>query len=65
MDGSHSGKKYPMHPLDLSNITEPYNVNGRKVVSCVSAFEVLPDDWIGEGYEILLGDSFLRNVYSA
>ena len=53
-----------MHPLDLTNILEPYEVNGNHFTSCGSAFEVLPSDWVQNGYDMLLGDSFLRNVYS-
>jgi hypothetical protein len=34
----NSGKKYPIHPLDLSIISNPLTVDNHSVVACVSAF---------------------------
>jgi saccharopepsin len=60
----NSGKAYPIHPLDLSTISSPFTVDGESVVACASAFK--PSDiFAPNGFEYLLGASFLRNVYSA
>ncbi|TFK20993.1 acid protease [Coprinopsis marcescibilis] len=54
------GQEFPIHPLDLTRVVEAIP----KVHSaCVSAF-VGADGWGRNEYEISLGDSFLRNVYS-
>jgi len=58
------GLKYAVHPLDLSVISQPFQVNGRQVVACSSSFTVV-DGLSEQGFDISLGDTFLRNVYSA
>jgi saccharopepsin len=58
-----SGKKYPIHPLDLSIISDPLIAGNQSVVACVSAFRGT-DGFSAQGFEYSLGDSFLRNVYS-
>jgi len=59
----NSGKKYPIHPLDLSTISDPFIIDGQNTVACVSAF--MGRNVFGvQGFEYSLGDSFLRNVYS-
>ncbi|PPQ86178.1 hypothetical protein CVT25_006921 [Psilocybe cyanescens] len=57
------GERYPIHPLDLSTISDPLTINGEEWVACVAAFKGA-DRWGGDAYDISLGDSFLRNVYS-
>lgn len=58
-----SGEKYPIHPLDLSTISDPFTLDGKSYVACVAAFKGA-DNWGGGDYDISLGDSFLRNVYT-
>ncbi|KAF9530508.1 aspartic peptidase domain-containing protein [Crepidotus variabilis] len=58
------GEKFPIHPLDLSTISEPIDLpDGRTVTACVSALQGA-DGFSDDGFEVALGDSFLRNVYS-
>ncbi|PPR06744.1 hypothetical protein CVT24_013051 [Panaeolus cyanescens] len=60
---SIGGVRYPIHPLDLSVITEPFTINGADHIACVSSFTISDDLGHGE-FDIILGDTFLRNVYS-
>lgn len=57
------GKEYPIHPLDLSTITQPLEIDGKQYVACASSF-MAADNWAGDAYEVSLGDAFLRNVYT-
>jgi len=59
----YSGEKYPIHPLDLSTISDPFTINGQDWVACVSSF-IGADNWNAGDFDISLGDTFLRNVYS-
>jgi saccharopepsin len=57
-------QKFPIHPLDLSNILKPVTLpDGTEVTVCTSAFRY-QDGTAQQGFEIALGDSFLRNIYS-
>jgi saccharopepsin len=51
-----------MHPLDLSEITDA-TVDGQPYTVCVSSFMGM-DDWGQGDFDLSLGDTFLRNVYS-
>ncbi|KAF8148451.1 aspartic peptidase domain-containing protein [Crassisporium funariophilum] len=58
------GEKYPIHPLDLSTIIDPpIQVDGKVYTVCLASIEAV-DSWGGDAYDMSLGDSFLRNVYS-
>lgn len=57
------GEKYSIHPLDLSTISDPFSIGGKDWVACVSTFEGI-DNWGGVGFDLSLGDTFLRNVYA-
>ena len=59
----HSGNEYFIHPLDLSTITKPLEIDGKQYVACTSSF-MAADNWAGDAYEVSLGDAFLRNVYT-
>ncbi|RXW19701.1 hypothetical protein EST38_g6147 [Candolleomyces aberdarensis] len=56
------GEEFPIHPLDLTRIIDDISVGDDAYSACISAFHGA-DEW-GAGYEISLGGSFLRNVYS-
>jgi saccharopepsin len=56
------GERFPVHPLDLSTITAPLAINGQQYVACVAALQGA--DGYSDGFDISLGDTFLRNVYS-
>ncbi|CAA7263719.1 unnamed protein product [Cyclocybe aegerita] len=60
---SFAGQRYPIHPLDLTTLTDPIEVNGQERIACVGALKGV-DAWGGNEYDMSLGDSFLRNVYS-
>ncbi|KAJ3477512.1 hypothetical protein NLJ89_g12413 [Agrocybe chaxingu] len=60
---SFGGQRYPIHPLDLTTLTDPIEVNGQERIACVGALKGV-DAWGGNEYDMSLGDSFLRNVYS-
>jgi len=53
------GQSFPMHPLDLTTVTEVES-DGTKYTICISAFHAGDT----EDFDLILGDSFLRNVYS-
>ena len=56
--------RYPIHPLDLSTI-ETFTLAGKQYTACISAFQSAEDeDFSTNGFDVALGDSFLRNVYS-
>ncbi|KAI0077994.1 acid protease [Panus rudis PR-1116 ss-1] len=55
---SFSGKEYPIHPIDM---VTPLNVDrANKSASCVGSFLAQS----GTPFDLLLGDTFLRNVYA-
>lgn len=59
------GVHYPVHPLDLSTISSPVTLNGQQYIACISAFvSADANDLSSSGFDVALGDSFLRNVYS-
>ncbi|PPR01701.1 hypothetical protein CVT26_013099, partial [Gymnopilus dilepis] len=64
LEFSFAGVRYPIHPLDLSTI-ETFTLAGKEYTACISAFQSAEDeDFSTNGFDIALGDSFLRNVYS-
>lgn len=64
-----SGQPYPVHPLDLSTPeTFTYTENGveRNVTACVNSYRRLAlDPTTFAGFDAILGDAFLRNVYAS
>ncbi|KAF5325311.1 hypothetical protein D9619_009569 [Psilocybe cf. subviscida] len=56
------GVRYPIHPLDLSTFSDPISINGQDMITCVSTINGA-DNWSTD-FDISLGDTFLRNVYS-
>lgn len=61
---SDSDVKYPIHPLDLTSLSDPITLGGQKYTACVAAFHGI-DEWAPGEFDISLGDSFLRNVYAS
>ncbi|KAH9911320.1 aspartic peptidase domain-containing protein [Epithele typhae] len=58
-------QEFPIHPLDL---TFPYvfNTNGMNATVCLNTYQYLtldPNNFVG--FDIILGDAFLRNVYAS
>ncbi|PPR03434.1 hypothetical protein CVT26_007901 [Gymnopilus dilepis] len=61
LEFSFAGVRYPIHPLDLSTI-ETFTLAGKQYTACISAFQSAEDeDFSSNGFDIALGDSFLRN----
>ncbi|TEB26822.1 acid protease [Coprinellus micaceus] len=56
------GQKFPMHPLDLSFISDPITAGGKQYTACVGTIYGM-NDVGGNEFEAVLGDVFLRNVY--
>lgn len=61
-DSRISGVRCPIHPLDLSTFSQPISINGQDRIACVSSINGV-DNWSPD-FDVSLGDSFLRNVYS-
>ncbi|KAJ7177132.1 aspartic peptidase domain-containing protein [Mycena filopes] len=55
-----SGQPFPIHPLDLSNVGRDPHSNTALI--CTSAFHGFDGEY--HDYDILFGDTFMRNVYS-
>lgn len=62
-----SGQDFPVHPLDLTiPVTATVPMNGQKtdVTVCINTYRYLTlDPNSFTGFDIVLGDAFLRNVY--
>ncbi|KAJ7138848.1 aspartic peptidase domain-containing protein [Mycena filopes] len=54
------GQPFPIHPLDLSNVGRDPHSNTALI--CTSAFHGFDGEY--HDYDILFGDTFMRNVYS-
>ena len=65
----HSGQPYPVHPLDLTTPSiYTYTDNGveKNVTYCVNNYQYLNlDPSSFSGFDAILGDAFLRNVYAS
>lgn len=64
-DGTCSGQDFPVHPLDL---TYPFvlELGQTNVTACINTYQYLtldPNSFVG--FDIILGDAFLRNVYAS
>lgn len=58
-----SGQNFSIHPLDMSVVETDVLPNGKNYTACIGTY--LEDEDRGEGaYDIVLGNTFLRNVYS-
>ena len=58
-----SGQRIPLHPLDLSHLSQPVTLGGQNYTACIASMD--GDDGLSSvGFEMSLGDIFLRNVYS-
>lgn len=60
-----SGQEFFVHPLDL---TYPVagTVNGINTTACLNTYQYLtldPNEF--DGFDLILGDAFLRNVYAS
>ncbi|KAJ2928438.1 hypothetical protein H1R20_g8656, partial [Candolleomyces eurysporus] len=58
-----SGQRFPIHPLDLSYLSAPLTAGGQQYTACIGSIDG-DDVPASQGYEVSLGDIFLRNVYS-
>ncbi|KAI0349533.1 acid protease [Trametes cingulata] len=62
------GQEYPVHPLDLSlpSGTQVTDANGQKATVCLAGIAPLTlDPNVFQGFDVILGDTFLRNVYAS
>ncbi|KAJ7478395.1 aspartic peptidase domain-containing protein [Mycena latifolia] len=57
------GLPYAIHPLDLSDVQITTDESGNNVTVCLSTIGALPP--LDLGIDALLGDSFMRNWYTA
>ena len=64
-----SGQEFPVHPLDLTYpLPVTLSVNGwdTAVTLCVNTYRYLTSEpTASDGFDIILGDEFLRNVYTS
>ncbi|TFY62022.1 hypothetical protein EVG20_g6851 [Dentipellis fragilis] len=56
------GQKFPIHPLDFSEVADTPLPNGKNVSVCVSTWTPSPSE--GQ-MDYILGDVFLRNAYTS
>lgn len=59
------GQEFFVHPLDLSYPIAG-TINGAKRTACLNTYQYLtldPEDFTG--FDLILGDAFLRNVYAS
>ncbi|TFY76162.1 hypothetical protein EWM64_g7851 [Hericium alpestre] len=62
------GQEFPVHPLDLTQVQTSVADDGTNFTYCTGYYtpdDATPDSVNNEGEEILLGDAFMRNVYSS
>ncbi|KAH9935100.1 acid protease [Epithele typhae] len=60
-----SGQDIPVHPLDLT-LTTVFSTPSGNITGCLGSFQGLtldPTEFVG--FDLILGDSFLRNVYAS
>ncbi|TBU31743.1 aspartic peptidase domain-containing protein [Dichomitus squalens] len=63
------GQEFPVHPLDLTfpvAVTLPVNGVDTNVTACLGTYQYLtldPSSFVG--FDIILGDAFLRSVYAS
>lgn len=68
---ARSGDDFPVHPLDLTFVatTEIPSADGtstQNVTYCYNTYQYLTlDPNSFEGFDAVLGDAFLRNVYAS
>ena len=65
----HSGQQFPIHPLDLTFpvvATLPVNGQDTNITACINTYQYLTlDPNSFQGFDVVLGDAFLRNVYAS
>jgi hypothetical protein len=57
-----SGQRIPIHPLDLSYLSASITAGGQNYTACIAS--IFGEELASQGFEVSLGDVFLRNVYS-
>lgn len=64
-----SGEDFPVHPLDLTQpvmSTLPINGTPTNATICINTFQYLTLDLNSfVGFDFILGDAFLHNVYAS
>ncbi|KAF8706625.1 Acid protease, partial [Rhizoctonia solani] len=61
---SIGGHTIPIHPLDLTQVHTVTSTRGTNYTVCINAFEPFSSNAGGGEVDFILGDAFLRNVYS-
>ncbi len=68
-DPDDSGQDFVVHPLDLTRpMVTDITTNGQKkqVTVCINTYQYLTlDPNSFQGFDMILGDAFLRNVYAS
>ena len=65
-----SGQEFPVHPLDLTfPVTATLSINEKwnnEITGCINTFQPFDTDPTGsDGFDIVLADAFLHNVYAS
>ena len=68
MPALSSGQQFPIHPLDLTfpvTVTLSINENwNNEITACINTFQPFDSDpTTADGFDIVLADGFLHNVY--
>ncbi|KAH7334923.1 aspartic peptidase domain-containing protein [Rhizoctonia solani] len=61
---SIGGHTIPIHPLDLTQIQTVTTTRGTNYTMCINAYQPFSSNAGGGEVDYILGDAFLRNVYS-
>ncbi|CAE6475651.1 unnamed protein product [Rhizoctonia solani] len=61
---SIGGHTIPIHPLDLTQVQTVTTTRGTNYTMCINAYQPFSSNAGGGEVDYILGDAFLRNVYS-
>ncbi|CEL56532.1 putative aspartic-type endopeptidase CTSD OS=Arthroderma benhamiae (strain ATCC MYA-4681 / CBS 112371) GN=CTSD PE=3 SV=1 [Rhizoctonia solani AG-1 IB] len=61
---SIGGHTIPIHPLDLTQVQTVTSTRGTNYTLCINAYQPFSSNAGGGEVDYILGDAFLRNVYS-
>ncbi|KAG8758550.1 hypothetical protein FRC11_003468 [Ceratobasidium sp. 423] len=61
---SIGGHNIPIHPLDLTQVQTVSTTKGSNYTMCINAYQPFSSNAGGGEVDYILGDAFLRNVYS-
>ncbi|CAE7134058.1 unnamed protein product [Rhizoctonia solani] len=64
LEFSIGGHTIPIHPLDLTQVQTVTTTRGTNYTMCINAYQPFSSNAGGGEVDYILGDAFLRNVYS-